>query len=217
MAIYYSAMNKAIIDYINSKIPKDQNKAHIGTVSGNRVTMTLNKEQLESKVHFCVTPTLNRDYTVTAMATFDIDGQVQQPIGTARFEAKGLSLNVPARTDRTTVTISGTAKGHSEVSIYDNDVLVGTTTSKADGSWTTQCELYKPYSPSFHGIYAKVVTEDGMELTSETRQVEYDKTTLMPEKVTMLYYNPEYVGEYNIVFDLINPNRSLGFLGAVWQ
>lgn len=174
------------------------------TVSGNRVTITLNKEQLESEVRFCVTPTLNRDYTVTAMATFDIDGQVQQPIGTARFEAKGLSLNVPARTDRTTVTISGTAKGHSEVSIYDNDVLVGTTTSKADGSWTTQCELYKPYSPSFHDIYAKVVTEDGMELTSVTRQVEYDKTTLVPEKVTMLYYNPEYVGEYNIVFDLIN-------------
>ena len=37
MAINYSAMNRAIIDYINSKIPKDQNKAHIGTVSGNHV------------------------------------------------------------------------------------------------------------------------------------------------------------------------------------
>ncbi len=177
------------------------------TVSGNRVTMTLNKEQLESEVRFCVTPTLNRDYTVTAMATFDIDGQVQQPIGTTRFEAKGFSLNVPARTDRTTVTISGTAKGHSEVSIYDNDVLVGTTTSKADGSWTTQCELYKPYSPSFHDIYAKVVTEDGMELTSETRQVEYNKT-LVPEKVTMTYYNGWYRENKTVVFDLLSGKAS---------
>ena len=33
----FLAMRKAIIDYINSKIPKEQNKAHIGTVSGNRV------------------------------------------------------------------------------------------------------------------------------------------------------------------------------------
>lgn len=37
MAANYSAMNRAIIDYINSKIPKDQNKAHIGTVRGNSV------------------------------------------------------------------------------------------------------------------------------------------------------------------------------------
>lgn len=37
MAANFSAMNQAIINYINSKIPKDQNKAHIGTVHGNRV------------------------------------------------------------------------------------------------------------------------------------------------------------------------------------
>lgn len=33
----FSAMNKAIINYINANIPKDQNQAHIGTVSGKRV------------------------------------------------------------------------------------------------------------------------------------------------------------------------------------
>lgn len=33
----FLAMRKAIFNYINSKIPKEQNKAHIGTVSGNRV------------------------------------------------------------------------------------------------------------------------------------------------------------------------------------
>ena len=37
MSANYSAMNRAIIDYINSKIPEDQNKAHIGTVRGNYV------------------------------------------------------------------------------------------------------------------------------------------------------------------------------------
>ncbi len=35
MSVSYSEMNNAIIAYINSKIPKDQNKAHIGTVRGN--------------------------------------------------------------------------------------------------------------------------------------------------------------------------------------
>ena len=33
----FLALKNAIINYINSKIPKEQNKAHIGTVSGNRV------------------------------------------------------------------------------------------------------------------------------------------------------------------------------------
>ena len=30
-------MNRAIINYINAQIPEDPNKAHVGTVSGNRV------------------------------------------------------------------------------------------------------------------------------------------------------------------------------------
>lgn len=33
----FSQMNHAIIEYINSRIPKDKNAAHIGTVNGNRV------------------------------------------------------------------------------------------------------------------------------------------------------------------------------------
>ena len=193
----------------NSIIANREAVAH--TVNGNRLTMALTKEQWQSEIRFCVIPTLNQSYTITAMASFDIDGQVQQPIGTAQFEAKGLSLNVPKNTANTNITISGTAMGHSEVSIYDNDVFVGKATSKADGSWTAQCELYKPYSHSFHDIYAKIITENGLELTSEMQHVEYYKNTLVPEKVTMLYYNPEFDTNYNIVFDLINGTTTPSF------
>jgi len=190
----------------NSVIANRQAVPH--TVSGNRLTMTLAKEQYESEVRFCVTPTLNQSYTVTAMATFDIDGQVQQPIGTALFEAKGLSLRTPKYTSSTAITINGTAKKHSEVNIYDNDVLVGTTTSKANGSWTAQCELYKPYSHSFHDIYAKITTEDGLELTSETKQVEYNKTGIVPSSVMMTYYNGWYKKNIDVTFDLLNGTTS---------
>ena len=185
----------------NSVIVNRQAAAH--TVNGGRLTIPLTKEQYESQLRFCVIPTLNQSFAITAMASFDIDGQVTQPIGTAQFEAKGLSLSVPEYVVNTNVTINGTAKGHSDVSIYDNEVLIGKTTSKADGSWTAECELFKPYSYSFHDIYAKITTESGMELTSEVRQVEYDKNGNVPEKVTMLYYNYEYDKQYNIVFDLI--------------
>ena len=169
----------------DSVIVNRQAAAH--TVNGSRLTIPLTKEQYESQLRFCVIPTLNQSFAITAMASFDIDGQVTQPIGTAQFEAKGLSLSVPEYVVNTNVTINGTAKGHSDVSIYDNEVLIGKTTSKADGSWTAECELFKPYSYSFHDIYAKITTESGMELTSEVRQVEYDKNGNVPEKVTMLY------------------------------
>lgn len=33
------AMHKAIINYINSRIPKDRNKASIGTIKNNRVVI----------------------------------------------------------------------------------------------------------------------------------------------------------------------------------
>ena len=39
MSVNFSAMNRAIINYIDANIPKDTNQAHIGTVSGNRVVI----------------------------------------------------------------------------------------------------------------------------------------------------------------------------------
>ena len=185
----------------NSVIANYQQVAH--TVTGNRLTMTLNREQYGSPVRFCVMPTLNKNYSVTAMAIFDVDRQVQQPIGSAQFEAKGLSLRVPKSTADKKVTVNGTAKRYSEVSIYDNDVLIGKTTSKADGSWSAQCELYKPHNHSFHDIYAKITTEDGMKLTSVMRQVEYDMYQVVPAKVTMTYYNEFYKKHLDVQFSLL--------------
>ena len=186
----------------NSVIANRQAVVH--TIDGNRLMMTLNKEQWQGQIRFCVIPVLNQTYTLTAMASFDIDGNISQPIGTAQFEAKGLSLSTPKLTANTNITINGTAKGHSEISIYDNEVLIGKTSSKADGSWTATCELYKPYTHSFHDIIAKITTENGMELTSETRQVEFNKTQpAVPQKVTMTYYNGWYKENKTVEFNLL--------------
>ena len=186
----------------NSVIANRQAVAH--TVNGNRVTIPLTKEQYESQLRFCVIPTLNQNYTITAMASFNVDGQITQPIGSAQFDVKGLSLSAPEIVTNTNITINGTAKGKSDVNIYDNDVLIGKTTSKADGSWTADCELFKPYSHSFHNIYAKITTENGMELTSEEQQVEYDKNGNVPEKVTMTFYNGWMNKNINVEFNLLN-------------
>ena len=174
------------------------------TLDGNKLIIPLQKEQYESQVRFCVIPILNKTYSITALVSFDINGQVQQPIGTATFEAKGFSLIVPKYTADSNIIINGKAKGHSKVSIYDNDVLIGKATSKADGSWTAQCELYKPYSHSFHEIYAKITTDTGMELTTEVKQVEYDKNMLAPARVRMKYYNGWYEENFDVEFNLLD-------------
>jgi len=39
MSVNFSTMNNAILRYIDSKIPKDPNKAHIGRVENGRVVI----------------------------------------------------------------------------------------------------------------------------------------------------------------------------------
>lgn len=173
------------------------------TLNGHQITIPLT--HYTDRVRFCIIPTLGGKYAPSALVQFDLNGgTVTQPIGSATYTANDLSISVPSMVAKNTVPISGTAIGTSNVEIYDNNVLIGQTTSLANGTWVTTCELNAPYNLSTHNIYAKVTTKAGTELASETKQVVYDKSMVEPEKVTMLYYNPEYVGQYNIVFDLIN-------------
>lgn len=179
------------------------NSASSYTLNGNRISIPMTR--YTDRVRFCIIPTLGGDYAPSAFAQFDLDGEtVTQPIGSANYTAKDLSISVPSTVAKTSIPVSGTAIGTSNVEIYDNDVLIGQTTSLANGTWATTCELDEPYNLSTHSLYAKVTTKTGLELISKTSQVVYDINMIVPEKVTMLYYNPEYVGQYNIVFDLIN-------------
>ena len=172
-------------------------------LDGNRLTIPM--ARYTDRVRFCVIPTKGGEYAPGAFVCFDINGEsINQPIGAAYYTAKDLSISVPSTVARTSVPISGSAIGTSSVEIYDNGVLIGQTTSLANGTWETICELNNPYNLSMHTIYAKIKTKTGMELLSEAQEVRYDINNVVPEKVTMLYYNPEYVGQYNIVFDLIN-------------
>lgn len=189
------------------------------TLNGTRLTIPM--ARYTDRVRFCIIPTLGGEYAPSAFAQFDIEGETtMQPIGYANYQVQDLSISVPSTVAKTTIPISGTAIGASSVEIYDNGVLIGQTTSLANGIWETTCELDNPYNLSMHAIYAKIRTKTGMELTSETQEVAYDINNVVPEKVTMLYYNPEYVGQYNIVFDLINgtvtPNSYYFFPYKSW-
>ena len=174
------------------------------TINGNRLEIQLSKSQWQNQIRFCITPTTAKKYTLTAFASFDYNGRKILPIGSTKFEAKGLTIDAPEKTADTIITVNGTATEYCDVYIYDNDVLIGETTSDYYGYWSTECKLYKPFGHSFHNIYAKARIHSDVELISESRQVEYDNTQIVPKKVTMIYYNQEFDENYNIVFDLIS-------------
>ncbi|MBO5824927.1 MAG: leucine-rich repeat protein, partial [Prevotella sp.] len=177
------------------------------TLNGNRITIPM--ARYTDRVRFCIIPTHGGEYAPSAFVQFDLNGEtVTQPIGSANYIVQDLFISVPSTVAESSVQISGTAIGQSDIEIYDDGMLIGNTTSLANGAWETTCELKEPYNLSTHNIYAKVTTKTGLELISETKQVTYDVNMIVPKTVTMLYYNPEFVGQYNIVFDLINKTVS---------
>lgn len=177
------------------------------TPNGNQITIPMIR--YTDRVRFCIIPTLGGDNAPSAFAQFDLNGKtVTQPIGSANYTAKDLSINVPSTVAKTNIPISGTAIGTSTVEIYDNDVLIGQTTSLANGTWATTCELNEPYNLSTHSIYAKVTTKAGLELLSETKELTYDMNAIQIQKVTMYHYNPEMHTTFESVFDFQNPHTT---------
>jgi hypothetical protein len=166
--------------------------------SGNRVTINLTKTNYQDKIRFCVIPEAESEYTMAAYVALD---QVLQPIGSTQFVAKGFPISAPERTASTKITVSGKAPVSGTIKVYDNDVLIGSTTAYWQGAeWSAECELNNPYDNSFHSIYAKIKSGES-ELASETKSVEYDPNMIAPASATILYYNREFDNTYNIKFD----------------
>ena len=177
------------------------------TLDNNRLTIPL--ANYTDLVRFCVIPAAGGSYQPNAFVEFTLNGkEVSQPIGSAFYEVKNLSINVPKTVAKTTIPISGTAQGNSEVSIYDNDILIGQTTSLANGVWNVSCELNKPYNLSTHSIYAKVTTKQGMNLQSETQECQYDMNAIEAKTVTMSFYNGWMKQNIDVVFDFQNGTTS---------
>lgn len=168
------------------------------TLNGTRLTIPV--ARLNDRIRFCVIPTLGGDYAPSAFAQFDMNGEtITQPIGSANYTAKDLSIVVPSTVAKTAVHIGGTAIGKCDIEIYDNNILIGQTRSLANGTWATSVELNEPYNMSTHRIYAKITTKQKIELTSNVVECIYDKNSIQVSKVRMIYRDQDFV------FDFQNP------------
>lgn len=193
-----------------------ENSAIIGTeaaphvMDGNRLVISLTKENYRERIRFCLMPTQSGLYAPTAMLHMSIEEEsVAQPIGTATFTADDMGISVPSTTSKKQITASGTAQPYAEVTVYDDNVMIGSTQAKADGSWMAQCELYRPYNLTSHPIHAEILTQSLVKVKTETKTVEYNMSHNEVKSVTMI--NTAHTAanlnlyEYRTVFDFQNP------------
>ena len=169
----------------------------------NTLTIPLDGYKKGDKIKFCVIPTEAGNYSPNALVSFNAnERQTILPIGNTHYSVSAMTISVPSVTAFKTVSVSGVvAEPESVVEIYDNDVIIGSVKPLANGDWETECELNEPYNLSMHNIYAKVITNSGVEYESETKSCEYDINSIYVENVTM-YYNG-----YKNVFDFVNPGQ----------
>ena len=155
------------------------------TYSGNKLTINLDKEDIDNRIRFCMSPTREGKYLTTAYVEFDYQGNKVQTMGQAVFEASS-ELYVPATTKTSSVSLSGMATPMAEVEIYDGDYLIGMTKAKANGKWSMDCELHGAYNLSTHEIYVKYQGQNG--ITGKTNSLEclYDINSIVVNSVTMI-------------------------------
>lgn len=147
------------------------------------------------------TPVQSGSHSVSAYLT--LSNGASQPIGAAVVRAEDAKLEVPERTGKAAgLTASGKTAPHADVTLYDNDVQVGTATANAAGSWSMSFDLAQPvYSYSYHNIYA--VVKGGYlpePITTESVLVTYDKR-LNAELTKITMYNTGDHGAQETVFD----------------
>lgn len=199
------------------------------TLSGKRLTVQLG-DNYQAQTRFCVIPTASSTFNATASVVFDYKGAtLTQPIGSATVEVKTLDIIVPEIITSATINVAGSAPARSKVDVYSDNELVGHTTAKANGSWSAECTLLNVFNLNEYPISAKITTESGSMLLTETKNVTYIsnypkiKTVTMNTNPTIVfdfekgttshswYYTPD-----NVLFTLDFTNNSADVLQEVY-
>ena len=139
-------------------------------------------------LRFYLTAVSEGEYRVNAELAFTSDGApVLQPLGEASFSADALTMQLPKRTAKNSIPVSGVSVAKATVVLYDGDVEIGRTISDIYGKWSIQAELSEPYSLSYHKIFAEVHSErlddairsEAVILTHDARYVEASRVTMI--------------------------------------
>jgi len=176
----------------------------------NSVVIPLTRENYRNRIRFCITPTHSGEFLTHGYLRFAHSGKtIVQPLGRIALDVDELGINVPILAIEPQFSASGTAMPNSEVSLFDRDVLLGKTNSKADGSWNVTTNLVDPINNTVHPIHAEILTANGSVLKTATKEMEFNRQGNRVKTVTMINtahgassLKPK---EYVCTFNFINP------------
>lgn len=174
-------------------------EALVTVPNGNTVTIALPEGVSEGVVYLACKAGKVGEHHISALLS---TGEQILPLGGTALTLSPGRISLPTKTGNQTIQITGrTFPKNATVTLYDNDLEIGTATTNAVGSWQGMFDLTEPlYDRSYHYIHG-VVTADGLDKPAEidSQLVIYDKD--MPavlETVTM--YNTGDNGENKSVF-----------------
>lgn len=158
------------------------------SLSGNLLTIQLEKEDLGKNIKFCIQPNQMDKFQTTASVEFSCDGEKTQPIGQVSFDATGGEFYAPVVTRTQQFKAGGIGLPDCNVEVYANNRLIGQAKTSMYGRWQTDCKLLDGSNLSVYELQAKYF-KDGKEiLTSPVRRVTYNINGIVAKKVTMLNY-----------------------------
>lgn len=156
------------------------------SLNGNKLTISLTKDDIDSRIRFCMIPVETGSFISAAYTEFEYRGIKSQPIGQIQFEATTGDIFVPSAIKTSTINIGGIGVPKADVEIYDNDNLIGVTKSLADGKWTYLCKLNGTYNLSYHEIFVIYRVDGNVVGRTESKKCDHDVNAIVPKTVTMV-------------------------------
>ncbi len=154
-----------------------------------------------SSVRFCVIPFSSGEQVSTAGVAYSIGSErILQPAGKVSYLVTDAALDAYILSTSKQLQAQGITVPNSDVSVFDNNELVGKTQSLANGSWQYSGALTTDFNLSEHNVRAEILTPDGIHL--KTKQVTLTFIQDMPElkSISMIYTN--HSGEHKIMWDI---------------
>lgn len=174
------------------------------TLDNNRLTIPL-EDKYASQTRFCVIPTSAGVFNATASVVFEYNGKtITQPICSTVATIKELDFNVPATINSEKFRVNGVAPGYSNIDVYEDGTVIGSTRALANGSWSAECSVPEAYNFTTHTLYSIVTTKDNLQLKSGSVTVELDRSFATPRTVLMTFYNRWLQRNVDVTFDFTN-------------
>lgn len=160
------------------------------TIDDHKVTVEMGDATAFERLRFCFIPTDEGKCSPMAYVRFTMNGrEMTQPIGKATCDVQLLGIIVNETQITPTFTAAGQAPVGSIVKLMVDDAEMTRTTVKSDGEWRCEAEFIDPYNLQTFNVRADITTPNGLNISTRTVEVTYDKYFIEAVSVDMKFLN----------------------------